>query len=131
VLPEHKSRKWLEDRGAPYPENRIAHLDWIVELNGKPHGSSAGGRRECNCRPEDWSKVQTALPTWAVGENVTWRSDFAVLHGMPPGYGVYIPLVIFAKPELRFQESVNGPSERLFAGPSNKTENLEDHRQKH
>jgi len=50
---------------------------------------------------------------------------------MPPGYGVYIPVVVFAKSPLRFQESVNCPSERLFAGLSNKTVNLEDHRLKH
>jgi hypothetical protein len=50
---------------------------------------------------------------------------------MPPGYGVYISLLIFAKSALWFQESVNCPSERLFAGPSYKTVNLEDHRQKH
>jgi hypothetical protein len=53
MLPEHKGREWLEDRGATYPENRIAHLDWIVELNGKPFSRGAGGRRECNCRPKD------------------------------------------------------------------------------
>jgi hypothetical protein len=67
----------------------------------------------------------------AVGEYVTWRSDFAVLHGMPPGYGVYIPLLMFAKSELWFQESVNCPPDGSFAGLSNKTVNLEDHRQKH
>jgi hypothetical protein len=50
---------------------------------------------------------------------------------MPPGYGVYIPLLMFAKSELWFQESVNCPPEGSFAGLSNKTVNLEDHRQKH
>jgi hypothetical protein len=50
---------------------------------------------------------------------------------MPPGYGVYIPLLMFAKSELWLQESVNYPPERLFAGQSNKTVNIEDHRQKH
>jgi hypothetical protein len=50
---------------------------------------------------------------------------------MPPGYGVYIPILMFAKSELWFQESVNCPPEGSFAGLSNKTVNLEDHRQKH
>jgi hypothetical protein len=38
---------------------------------------------------------------------------------------------MFAKSELWFQESVNCPPERLFAGQSNNTVNIEDHRQKH
>jgi len=42
---------------------------------------------------------------------------------------VYIPLLMFAKSDLWFRESVNCPPERLFAGLSNKTVNLEDHRQ--
>jgi hypothetical protein len=38
---------------------------------------------------------------------------------------------MFAKSGLWLQESVNCPPERLFAGQSNKTVNIEDHRQKH
>jgi hypothetical protein len=56
---------------------------------------------------------------------------FAVLHGMPRGYEVYISIRMFAKSELWFLKSVICPPERLFAGLSNKTVNLEDHRQKH
>jgi hypothetical protein len=50
---------------------------------------------------------------------------------MPPSIEEYIPLLMFAKSGLWLQESVNCPPERLFAGQSNKTVNIEDHRQKH
>ena len=53
-----------------------------------------------------------------VGENVAWRSDFAVLHGMPPGYGVYIPLEVFAKSESPVSGPVHHPrTERLVELP--------------
>jgi hypothetical protein len=51
-----------------------------------------------------------------VGEHVTGRSDFAVLHGMPLGYGVYIPLREFAKSESLFREIIGPQLERLIAG---------------
>jgi hypothetical protein len=53
VFPEHKGRKGLEDSRAVYPQDGFAHLDWIVELNGKPLSGGAGSHRECNCGPED------------------------------------------------------------------------------
>jgi hypothetical protein len=53
MLPEHKGREGLEDCRAPYPQNRIAHLDWIVEFNRKPFGCGVGRHDEGYRCPDD------------------------------------------------------------------------------
>jgi hypothetical protein len=97
VLPEYESRKGLEDCRAVYPQDGIAHLDWIVELKRKPLGCGTGGQDECNRRSNDRSDIPAALPTWTVGENVSGRRCRSVSHGMPPGIEEYIPLPPIAK----------------------------------
>ena len=53
MLPEHKRCKGLEDCRAAYPQDGMAHLDRIVELNRKPFGCGAGRHDEGYRCPND------------------------------------------------------------------------------
>ena len=97
VLPEHEGRKGLEDCRAAYPQDGIAHLDWIVELNRKPLGCGAGGQDKGNRSPDDRSDIPASLPTRTIRENVSGRRCCSVLHGMPPRIEEYISLPEIAK----------------------------------
>jgi hypothetical protein len=131
MLPKHQGGKGLVDWRASKPEERLSHFDGVMKSISEPLGCRARNESKSEKCAEERAEIPAALPTGPIGEHVTGRGDFAVLHGTPLYKEVYIPIRMFAKSELWFQKSVICPPERSFAGLSNKTVNLEDHRQKH
>src|SRR6202041_2827955 len=90
----HKARKWLEYSNAMKPHNRVAHLDWIVELCCKPLARGAGCHDEGDESAQQSPNVPPALPARARGENVSGGCGGSVIHGSPPcSSELYIPLL--------------------------------------
>ena len=93
VFPEHQGCKRLANRGATKPEDGFTHLDGVVKLNSEPLGRRARNERKGQDCSKERTEIPAALPVRPIGEYVTGRGDFAVLHGMPPCNGVYISLL--------------------------------------
>ncbi len=97
MLPEHQGSEGLIDQRAGKPEKWFSHFDGVVKSNREPLGRRARNERKGEKCSEKRAEIPAALPAGPIGEHVTRRSDFAVLHGMPPRTGVYIAVYDLAK----------------------------------
>jgi hypothetical protein len=84
VFPEHQGCKGLVDRCVGKPEERFSHFDGVVKSNREPLGRCADNQGKGEKCAEERAEIPASLPAGPIGEHVTGRSDFAVLHGMPP-----------------------------------------------
>ena len=87
VPPKHEGREGLKDRRAAYPQDGIAHLDRIVELNRKPLGCGAGGHDEGNSPPRRPIGIfQPPCQRGRLGRTYPGGAVVPFSHGMPPEY---------------------------------------------